>query len=168
MRSDRFGLPVTTTSGAALDAYDRAVHGLLGWDGATLDLFGAALALAPDFALAHAGAAVCHFLDERFADARDAAERARAAAAGATPRERGHVEGIARLVAGRADQAEPIMREHLGAFPRDLAVAQRLYFIWFWQGRFAEMLELTGGLIRHYPGNSFMLGLHAFALEEAG
>jgi tetratricopeptide (TPR) repeat protein len=29
------------------------------------------------------------------------------------------------------------------------------------------MLELTGDLVRHYPGNSFMLGLHAFALEEA-
>ena len=46
-------------------------------------------------------------------------------------------------------------------------MVQRLYFIWFWQGRFPEMLELTGDLVRHYPGNSFMLGLRAFALEEA-
>jgi tetratricopeptide (TPR) repeat protein len=122
----------------------------------------------PDFALAHAGAAVCYFLDERFPDARAAAERARAAAGHATSRERGHVEAMALLVAGRSDLAERAMREHLAAYPRDLAVAQRLYFIWFWQGRFPEMLALTRDLVRHHPGNSFMMGLHAFALEEGG
>ena len=36
------------------------------------------------------------------------------------------------------------MREHLATYPRDLAVVQRFYFVWFWQGRFPEMLELTG------------------------
>jgi tetratricopeptide (TPR) repeat protein len=167
MPADRFALPVTTGSPTALEAYDRAVHGLLGWDGATLDLFDRALEADPDLALAHAGAAVCHFLDERFPEARTAAERARSTAARATPRERSHVEAMAQLVGGRPDQAESAMREHLAAYPRDLAVVQRLYFIWFWQGRFPEMLALTGDLIRHYPRNSFMLGLHAFALEEA-
>jgi tetratricopeptide (TPR) repeat protein len=167
MPTDRFGLPVTTDSPGALEAYDRAVHGLLGWDGAALDQFNAALEGDPSLALAHAGAAVCHFLDERFAEARAAAERARSAAAGATPRERGHAEAMAQLIVGRPDQAEGAMREHLAAYPRDLAVAQRLYFVWFWQGRFPEMLGLTAGLVRHHPGNSFMLGLHAFALEEA-
>ena len=167
MATDRLALPVTTTSTVALDAYDEGVHGLLGWDGATLGMFNRALEADPDFALAHAGVGVCHFLDERFADARAAVERARAAVAGATPRERGHVEAMAQLIAGRPEQAERAMREHLTAYPRDLAVAQRLYFIWFWQGRFPEMLALTGDLVRHYPGNSFMLGLRAFALEEA-
>jgi tetratricopeptide (TPR) repeat protein len=167
MPIDRFGLPVTTASAVALDAYDQGVHGLLGWDGATLGMFHRALEADPGCALAHAGAGVCHFLDERFADARAAIERARTAVAGATPRERGHVEAMAQLIAGRPEKAERAMREHLAGYPRDLAVAQRLYFIWFWQGRFPEMLELTGDLVRHYPGNSFMLGLRAFALEEA-
>jgi hypothetical protein len=60
------------------------------------------------------------------------------------------------------------MREHLEAHPRDLLVLQRLYFIWFWQGRFPEMLALTSRFTRHYAGDSFVLGLHAFALEQAG
>ncbi len=167
MPSDRFGLPATTRSSTALDAYDQAVHGLLGWDGATLDGFKRSLEADPDFALAHAGAAVCHFLDERFTEARAAVERARSAATAATQRERGHVEAMAQLITGRPDQAERAMRDQLANYPRDLAVAQRLYFVWFWQGRFPEMLELTGNLVRHHPGNSFMLGLHAFALEEA-
>jgi len=167
MPNDQFTLPVSTGSSTALEVYDRAVHGLLGWDGATLDMFNRALAIDPGFALAHAGAAVCFFLDEQFPEARASAERARVAVSGATPRERGHVEAMAQLVTGRPDQAERAMREHLASYPRDLAVFQRLYYIWFWQGRFPEMLAMTSQLARHYPGNSFMLGLHAFALEEA-
>jgi len=46
-------------------------------------------------------------------------------------------------------------------------VFQRLYYIYFWQGRFPEMLALTESLLPHYPGDSFVLGTHAFALEEA-
>jgi tetratricopeptide (TPR) repeat protein len=163
---DQFALPATA-SPHALEAYDRAVHGLLGWDGATLDLFNRALAADSGFALAHAGVAVCYFLEERFAEARSAAERARAAATSATPREQGHVDALALLVTGRPDLAERAIRSHLALYPRDLVVLQRLYYIWFWQGRFPEMLEMTSQFVRHHPGNSFMLGLHAFALEEA-
>src|SRR3989454_299374 len=60
------------------------------------------------------------------------------------------------------------MTRHLVDFPRDLVVFQRLYFVWFWQGKFGEMLDLSSVLTRYYPGSSFMLGLHAFALEQAG
>src|SRR5439155_130910 len=45
---------------------------------------------------------------------------------------------------------------------------QALDSVWFWQGKFPQMLDLAATLTRYYPGNSFMLGLHAFALEEAG
>jgi tetratricopeptide (TPR) repeat protein len=168
MRRDAYGLPVSTGVTAALDAYDRAVDGLLAWDRQALDLFRAAAAEDNELALAHAGAAICLFLEERFAQAKETAAVARAAAARQTERERGAVEGIALLVEGKAADAERVMREHLAQFPRDLLVFQRLYFIWFWQGRFPEMLAFTTSLARHQPGSSFMLGLHAFALEQAG
>src|SRR5439155_1365508 len=84
-----------------------------------------------------------------------------ATAASQSERERRHVEALARLVEGKTRDAEAAMREHLGDHPRDLVVFQRLYFIWFWQGRFPEMLDLSTALARHHPGNSFMLGLHA-------
>jgi tetratricopeptide (TPR) repeat protein len=165
---DHYALPVTAGSPAALQAYDRAVHGLLGWDGEALALFRAAAGADPGLALAHAGAGVCLFLEERFDEARAAIEAARAAVAGQTPRERGHVEALALLVGGKPADAERAMREHLDTYPRDLVILQRLYFIWFWQGRFPEMLDLTSRLSRHYAGDSFMPGLHAFALEQAG
>jgi tetratricopeptide (TPR) repeat protein len=168
MRRDAYGLPVSTGVTAALDAYDRAVDGLLAWDRQALDLFRAATDQDDQLALAHAGAAICLFLEERFAQAKETAAVARAAAARQTERERGAVEGIALLVEGKAADSERVMREHLAQFPRDLMVFQRLYFIWFWQGRFPEMLAFTTALARHQPGSSFMLGLHAFALEQAG
>ena len=57
MRRDAYGLPVSTGTAAALEAYDRAVEGLLSWDGRALDLFRTANAHDPGLALGHAGAA---------------------------------------------------------------------------------------------------------------
>lgn len=168
VRTDAWGLPVTTDSDAAREAWDRGVRGLLGWEASALDEFRAAARHDPGLGLAHAGAAVCLFLDERFAEARQAAEAALGAVAGASERERGHVEAMALLVAGRPPDAERAMREHLARFPRDPAVLQRLYFVWFWQGRFPEMLAFTTAIARHYAGEAFVGGLHAFALEQAG
>jgi tetratricopeptide (TPR) repeat protein len=167
MRTDGYGLPTTTATSAALARYDTGVRDLLGWGRAALDAFRDAAAHDPGLALAHAGAAVCLFLEERFAPARESAEVARAAAASQTPRERSHVDAIALLVGGRPAQAERRMREHLDAWPRDVIVLQRLYFIWFWQGRFPEILDLTTRLRPAYGDDSFVLGLHAFALEQA-
>src|SRR3989441_1103530 len=168
VRADAYGLPATTASSDALETYDRAVDALLGWDAEALDRFGAAATTDPGLALAHAGLAICLFLDERFVEARGSAERARTAASTQTLRERGHVEAIALLVEGKVHDAEAAMTRHLGDFPRDLVVFQRLYFVWFWQGKFGEMLDLSSVLTRYYPGSSFMLGLHAFALEQTG
>ncbi|MGH7268057.1 MAG: hypothetical protein ACREMB_24835 [Candidatus Rokuibacteriota bacterium] len=97
MMRDRLGLPVTTESVGALEAYDDAVEGLLGWDGATRERFARAAKADPGLALAHAGAAVALFLDESFAEARAAAERALHAFAG-----RDHARAI--------EKVEPLRR----------------------------------------------------------
>jgi tetratricopeptide (TPR) repeat protein len=167
MHQDAYGLDITSDSDTARHTYDRAVRALLGWEATTLDLFREAATHDPGLAVAHSGAAVCLFLEERFGEARAATEAARAAVAGASARERGHVEALALWTSGNVVEAERAMRAHLAAFARDLVVVQRLYMLWFWQGRFPEMLELTTAVLPHYPGNSFLLGLHAFALEEA-
>jgi pentatricopeptide repeat protein len=164
--TDRYGLPVTTASSRALGRYDEAVHELLRWGGRAGDLFGAAAAEDPELALAHAGRALCLFLDERFAEARAAGDAARTAAAGQSPRERSHVDALALFVSGRTVEAEQALRAHLDAYPRDFLLLQRLYFVWFWQGRFPEMLALTERSVATDGGNGLLLGLHAFALEE--
>jgi tetratricopeptide (TPR) repeat protein len=168
MRHDAYDLPVSTASPEALATYDRAVRALLGWQADALELFRAAAAHDPGLALAHTGAAICLFLEERFAETKAAAEAARAAVAGQSERERRHVESVTLWTSGKPDEAVAAMRAHLADFPRDAIVLQRLYYVFFWQGRFPEMLEATTALLPHYPGDSFVLGLHAFALEEAG
>jgi tetratricopeptide (TPR) repeat protein len=160
---------VTTTTPQALDAYDNGVEAALGWKASALDLFREATRLDPSLAVAHAGAAACLFLEERFGEARAAGEAAQAAATpGVSPRERSYVNAVTLWTAGKVPEAEAAMREHLVQYPRDLAIIQRLYFVFFWRGKFPAMLEATSELVRHHPESSYMLGMHAFALEEAG
>lgn len=166
MPHDAYGLPISTTSSEGLAQYNRGAAGLLGWHRETIGFFRAAIEHDPGFALAHAGLAVSLFVEEQFAEARQAAERARALVGGASARERTHVEALVRYVHVQMRDAEAVMREHLAAYPADLVVAQRQYFIWFFQGRFDEMLALTTVLIRERPDDSHVLGLHAFALEQ--
>jgi tetratricopeptide (TPR) repeat protein len=168
MPQDCYGLPVSSSSSDALATYDHGVLSLLGWQADALALFRDAAERDPGFALAHAGAAVCLFLEERFAETKEATERARAAAAGQTEREQGHVEALTLWTSGRNDDALAAMRRHLERFPRDAMVVQRLYYVYFWQGRFPEMLAAMSTLVPHYPRDSFMLGMYAFALEENG
>ncbi|HEX5816675.1 MAG TPA: hypothetical protein VF010_15190 [Methylomirabilota bacterium] len=167
MRADAYGLAVATTDPDALALYDRAVEAMLAWHAEALPLFRAATERDPGLALAHAGAAVCLFLEERFPETKAATEAARAAAAGRSERERSHVAALTAWTSGQVPEAERLMREHLATWPRDAMVLQRLYYVLFWLGRFPDMLALTEAMRGHYPGSSFVLGMHAFALEEA-
>jgi tetratricopeptide (TPR) repeat protein len=167
--NDAYGLPVTTVSTEALGVYGRAVESALGWKADALDLFREATRHDPALAVAHAGAAACLFLEERFGEARAASDAARAAATPAvSDRERSYVASVTLWTAGKVPEAERAMRDHVSRFPRDLPIVQRLYFVFFWQGKFPEMLEATTELIRHHASSSYMMGMHAFALEEAG
>jgi tetratricopeptide (TPR) repeat protein len=168
MPNDAYDLPVSTADTEALGLYDRAVRALQAWQADALPLFRAAAERDPQLALAHAGAAVCLFLEERFAETKAATETARAAVAGQTDRERSHVAALTAWTSGQVAEAERLMREHLATWPRDAMVFHRLYYVYFWLGRFPEMLALTDSLRDRYPASSFVLGLHAFALEEAG
>ena len=168
MPDDAYGLPVSTADREAQALYDRAVRSLQAWQADALPLFRAATERDPGLALAHAGAAVCLFLEERFPETKAATEAARAAVVGQTERERSHVAALTAWTSGQVPQAERLMREHLARWPRDAMVFQRLYYVYFWLGRFPDLLTLTDALRGHYPGSSFVLGLHAFALEEAG
>jgi tetratricopeptide (TPR) repeat protein len=167
---DAYGLELSTDSRAAADGYDRGVRALLGFGADTVSSFEAAVAADPGFALGRAGLAVTLYLDERLPEGRAEMERAVAAAAASplSPRERGSVDALALWVAGRGNDAIPLIRALLAEHPRDMLLLQRLYFIHFWQGRSAAMLELTDSTRGAFTDDSFMLGLHAFSLEENG
>jgi tetratricopeptide (TPR) repeat protein len=166
VQKDAYGLEVSTPERAAVDAYDRGVRALLGFGADTIDCFRAAVAADPDFALARVGLAVSLYLMEKIPEGRSQMELAMSAAATLSPRERRHVEALALWVAGRGNEAAPMMKALLAEHPSDLLLMQRLYFIYFWQGRSAEMLELTESVLPALGEDSYTLGYHAFALEE--
>ena len=163
---DLYGNAVSSHSRPAVGAYDRGVRGLLGFSADIIDSFRAALAADPDFVLARAALAVALFLAEKMTEARAEMQRASASAATLPPREQRHVEALALWVAGRANEAIPLIQACLAEHPRDMVLMQRLYYIYFWQGRSAEMLALTESVRHALAADGFMLGYHAFALEE--
>lgn len=119
---DARGLPLSTSSAAARDAYDDAVErnlcALPGVEAAVAR----ALEADPDFALPHVVLARTHQAHARVADARAAIARAVALADRLSERERGHVLAIERVVAGDAAGALAAIRAHLARFPRDALV----------------------------------------------
>ena len=116
--------------------------------------------------LARGALGVSLYLAEKLPEGRAEMDRAAAAAGPLTPRERRHVEALALWVGGRSGDAIRLIKEILAEHPRDMVLMQRLYYIYFWQGRSAEMLEMTSSVLDALGGDGFMLGYHAFALEE--
>jgi len=167
---DAYGLPVTTASRVAVDHYDRGVRALLGFGAEAIEDFRKAVAADPEFGLAAAALAVSLYLDEQIPAARAAMEQASALGAAQsatlTDRERRHLEALGLFVGGRSNEAIALMKAILAEHPRDMVLMQRLYFIYFWQGRSAEMLALTESVRPALADDGYTLGYHAFALEE--
>lgn len=120
---DAFGNLISTGNPAAAAAYDRAVDCQLhAWPGLA-DALADALAEAPDFALAHALAALVHAAWSRPAAAREAATQARAHAAGATAREQSHIELVSAVVEGRGTDALTMALAQAASHPTDVLAA---------------------------------------------
>ncbi|MCB1739124.1 MAG: tetratricopeptide repeat protein [Gammaproteobacteria bacterium] len=174
MLDDRYGLPVTTTSATARDAYVDGVDRILAANPGVEAVLQRAIAADPGFALPHAALARQHQLCGRPAEARAAAEQAVALAAQATARERQHVEIFSRMVNGRIPAALELTREHLASHPRDafvLAPSCGVFGLIGFSGRQErepEQLALLEPLARHYGDDWWFLTAHAFALVEVG
>ena len=122
MLTDRYGLPLSTASAAARDAYVEGCAAKLTMYPGAVEAFDRAVAEDPGFALAHAARA--HALLDRgnAAAAREAMAAAKALAAGLTEREASHIAFFDLLLAGSAEAALAALRDHLRAWPRDALV----------------------------------------------
>jgi tetratricopeptide (TPR) repeat protein len=121
---DRYGLPLTTKNLRAVDAYVEGVDRLLAVQPGADRCFRQAIDADPGFALAHVALARTQQLKLDTAEARATASRARALLRGVTPREKGHVETIARAIDGDSIGALEAVRAHCGTFRRDALVLQ--------------------------------------------
>ena len=121
--TDRYGLPISASSDAAVAAYRDGVDLMLSaWTGADMAL-DRAIALDPDFALAHAARARLHFT---YAQAPEAKARIAAAQAlvarNGSERERSHVEILALAMQGQSAKSLTNALAHLDQWPRDAMI----------------------------------------------
>jgi tetratricopeptide (TPR) repeat protein len=117
--TDRYGLPVTTTSSTAFDRFREGVDDLLAYGPGAEERFAAALVADERLALAHVGRALLAAVQGDAATARAAAARARETVDGATRRERQHVEAVSAFIAGETARGLALVDEHVAEFPRD-------------------------------------------------
>ncbi|MBS0468470.1 MAG: tetratricopeptide repeat protein [Proteobacteria bacterium] len=174
MLKDRYGLPLSTPSTVARDAYvagvDDLISGVAGYRG-HLD---AALAADPGFALAQVALARGLFMDGDFPAARQHAGLARALALQAGPREQSHVNVICLPLEGQPAQALAAMHEHLGTWPNDamvLAPATSVFGLYGFSGRLQreeQLYALLSSLAAHYGDDWWFDMVLGFAACETG
>ncbi len=172
MPTDRYGLPLTTASDAAGDAYVDACDLLLTLYPGAGGGFDRAIEADPDFALAHAGKARLLQLSGKLPAARDAIGTA--AACPATEREASHIEVLRLLIEGRQADALAAVCAHTDRWPTDAMVlataANQLGLIGI-SGRAGRVQELAAFLDRLAPayGDDWWFGAHhGMAVSEAG
>jgi tetratricopeptide (TPR) repeat protein len=174
MLADRFGLPLSTSSAAARDAYVDASERALTFYPGALAAYDDALAADPDFALAHAGKAQTLMREGNVADARAALLTAKALAVGLTEREASHVAIFDLGSSGQTEAAIAAVRNHLAAWPLDalvISIAANPNGLIGGSGRLGQkhqIAELMDSVGPHYGDDYWFLSYHAMALSEDG
>ena len=171
MHRDRYGFAIgTADAGAAAryrDGVDLHLSGNPGGEAALRE----AAAADSGFALAPAALTVVLRDSGKREEAQETAELARTLAAGATRRERQHVEAIAALAEGDGARAFALMKDHLAEFPRDALIlfgADRYLFYSGGEDRQRLQHDLLEGFAGDYDDDWWFPGQYGFALGECG
>ena len=173
MRDDSRGVPVSTDSQAAVDGLEAAHLELLEFRGDPVKAIGRVLKEQPDFVMGHIFKAgvLTQAMETRIYDKMVASlEAAEALADKANDRERGHIKAIRAWVEGDFHGAVELWEAVLVEQPRDLLALQLAHLSDVLLGdtinqrdRVARVLPAWGEGV---PGYGFVLGFHAFGLEE--
>ena len=177
MRMDQFGYETSLGSPEAALAWDRVVLGFLAHAAATPDHLAEVLTAEPGFAMGHAARGLfCMMLGRR-----EMVETARAAHEAAlvcaqqgapAPREMGYVRALGAWLGGRPSGTVHEMEAILTRWPED-ALAMKIshatrFILGDIEGMRASVEALLPAWDARNPARGYLLGCHAFALEETG
>jgi hypothetical protein len=174
MLTDRYDLPLSTSSSLARDAYVRGCEAKLTMHPGAIEAFDRAIAADPAFALAHAARAHAHLERGDATAARESMAIANALAAGLPARELSHIAYFALLVAGDTEAALTALPAHLDAWPSDALVLGTTAFtngLIGSSGRAGQkrtLLDLLDRLAPHYGDDWWFTAHHGMALSENG
>jgi hypothetical protein len=174
MLTDRYGLPVSTTSPAARDAYVRGCDLQLSMNPGAMAALQDAVSADPHFALAFVAMARVQQLRGDIQAARASMAAAKAIATELSPREASHVAFFGLLVAGQSEAALAALLTHLAAWPCDamaLSTSASANGLIGSSGRVAqkrELLALMDALAPSFGDDWWFTAHHSFALAENG
>jgi tetratricopeptide (TPR) repeat protein len=173
MQDDARGLALTVSNPAALEAYERALYAFHTYRGDALAHFDEALRIDPGFAGAYAAKALvlATFFERRFMrDALATLEAGRAALEHANPRERALADAAATLARGRWHAGVERLEQALVDHPRDILALQAAHLMDFYRGDALNLRNRVSRVLPYWdrgmPGYAYLLGMHAFGLEE--
>jgi tetratricopeptide (TPR) repeat protein len=173
--TDLSGMAVSVDA-ALVPLWDRVVTGVLSHAASTGPDLNRIIDLAPDFALAQAIRGISCLLlgrQEMIGVAQGALAEARACAQRAAPtaREMAFVDALQDWLAGHPSAAARRMQIVLADHPRDALAMKMVQAIHFVMGRPADMRASVEAILpqwHDHPARGYILGCHAFALEETG
>jgi tetratricopeptide (TPR) repeat protein len=173
MAQDARGVPVSCADRSALHLYEKALGEYQSYVGNPVATIDEALKHAPDFVLGQAFRAtvLMTFSERRFAEeARGNVASAEKLVSRANPRERGLVAAARQLVDGEWDVACAGFDRVLVDYPRDAFAVQSAHLMDFYRGDALNLRNRVSRVLPHWspsvPGYSYILGMHAFGLEE--
>ncbi|MGE5169402.1 MAG: tetratricopeptide repeat protein [Rudaea sp.] len=173
MKTDLRGVPVTGGDGFALERYETALRQYQSYVGDPVATIDEALAAQPAFVAGHLLKALVFYTlgERRFATlAAEALAAARAHAASANRREQDLMTGAGLLVDGAWHHACRVFDRVLADYPRDALALQTAHLMDFFRGDALNLRNRISRVLPHWdrsvPGFSYILGMHAFGLEE--
>jgi tetratricopeptide (TPR) repeat protein len=159
----------------ALEHCERAVMQFAGYAGDPFAALNAALSEDPDCILAHlVRGGILATTTERTAEPmlRQAVEVAEALRGRANERERAHLGALRAWAEGDFDRSIAIYGRLLIDYPRDLFALQVAHLGDFYLGQTSLQRDRVARVLPEWsediPGYGFVLGMHAFGLEENG
>lgn len=177
MQHDVFGQPASLTHSATLQSWNKAQLGFLAHSAVTPEHLGNVLSAEPEFALGQAVKGLfCLLLGRRemFQAALDALKAAEHGVRGTAPtsREKTFVKALKTWMSGRPVEAVQVLERGLSKHPDDVLAMKLGHAIRFTLGDNAGMRRSVERVMPAYgtdhPGHGYLLGCHAFALEETG
>jgi len=170
---DTRDLPVSCSQPAALNLYEKALIQFQSYVGDPIATIDEALREAPDFVLGHVFKAVALITmsEQRFvADARASVDAARKLVPSCNARERLLTAAATKLVEGDWNTACAAFDNVLVDYPRDAFAIQAAHLMDFFRGDSRNLRSRISRVLPHWtadvPGYSYILGMHAFGLEE--
>ena len=170
---DARAITLTVENASALAHYERALAALRTYRGDPIAPLDEAIAEAPGFAAAHVAKALIlmTFFERRFArDALAVLDAGAAAIARGNARERALADAARKLASGDWQAAVATLDRVLVDNPRDILAIQVAHLVDFVRGDVLNLRNRVSRVLPSWtsttPGYSFVLGMHAFGLEE--